>query len=495
MGFILYAVFFALFPPLAFSNDKDRAYTGDRLARDVIIERYDLFKHDGMWRADVPVAYRTRWGTQIDKTCLDQLPSLKKTTHDLERWVDDAIQSVVNNCGVNYPQLDKYIKPWVTYLRRSVIICTSELKEKYGARAFHFMQDVPISSVQYFKRTKDPKQPLSSTYETTYLFTPAGFLNVSYLIHEVFHSTAANNEMKHNVSKVKDANEKLKIQRRDRIFILDKICSPALEKDILDSLLDQGMNSCITIFTKKTGKLRWWSDPLSGEDAKNLCKTFEDQRKCAKTDAPPAEINKILALYAKDIASYFPQWTGHFPIKARKFLGDINRMKLDQLLMKVRGNSCSETVFHENLQNGDLTFSPQLDGHFDFKQHGLSETLFLKHWNLDQINKKTLDHCKNEDIAQALTEIFGLFQKAYEKNYHTEFLMKNTLSKVAFKLKNEAELFTHSQRIQSMSEDQTLHSFLKPETIVELNKLPGLLEKWKKKKDHRQCRKFTNTDH
>lgn len=382
-----------------------------------LITRYDQLRGNRKWRLDVPGAYRTKWGLQFDQTCIKRFPNRAEAIQKLDYWADTAIQSVVQNCGQMYPELRDYVEQWVTQFRRAVVICESEAHVKYGAYAetqlFYATQtgNVTIDPRDYFKRTKtrerERKQPqtkwmanvqkrmesvqntidlmkneektIAENYEATYVFGPGHLLRTTSLIHEVFHSTSANNKLNHAISYLDDTEDRIHIEKEDRIYGLADLCSPNLSSKrdrIFNKLLHPNLSTCFKMFTEwQTGSSDRISKPLSNKDALSFCKTLEAQKACvlqnpSKTSLVEKEIHSVLQAYQDEAIPYFAQWPSHVPKKAQLLLPKEKQERLRELLQENMQNECfNETIFVD-AKTGDLTVASSGEG-FNFKQFSI----------------------------------------------------------------------------------------------------------------------------
>lgn len=393
-----------------------------------VIERYDEFKGNAMWRADVAGAYRTRWGLQVDQSCLEHLPADNNTKNILENWVNDAVQSVVSNCGETYPELEDYIKQWVTQLRRSVIICDPENHHDYGAYASSAwfkttVQGKKIETRNYFKRTK-PLSPLAKNYEATYVFNPSWLLEISLLIHEVFHSTSANSHKQHNLSDMKDKKIETMVRQEDRVHALEELCShnpSEAKKRIITQLLNPDILSCVQTFTRKIRHSQeFYSKPLPVKDAIRFCQTLESQKNCFLHEGASEriklenEINKILEDYRRETLPYMAQWEGHIPYKAQALFPPMIQEKIKLLHKESERDPCIQKYLHFHQDTQDIT--ALCDGKFNFKQFGgtqirmyspISGCFFQNFVHLAQEKK---EECPHAQLIEEVLDHFGALQ-------------------------------------------------------------------------------------
>lgn len=503
-----------LFPLLA------DASAGESPELDSIIQTYDKLK-ERKPRMDVPGAYRTRFGTQIDESCFPIARQKQKTAKDFEQWIEDAVFSMTTYCGRGiHPEFSPYIEEAVSQLRRAVIYCEAEDHPGYGAYCapdpMHKTwseQPVQINPKHYFKRAWYRYATLRKKYEAFYVFRPRLFLHVSSLIHEVFHFTGANSNDDHAdvVKATLSSDQKESIIKSDRIYTLEDLCSPDAmnaRNRIISKLLKPNLQFCVEVFTKQTTDKRdqraFPSKPLSFTQALTVCRRLQDQKQCYMSNilgfnatSPQGairwvhqEINRILERYVQEVSQFLPQWEGHFPKKSRTFLNSHSLRKLEKTLKLARQQECFSKVIYENPSNGDLTISWQANKRFNFKQFSLYQ---MRRWfgsNRMNFDSFLASECSDPFSRAYILDLVDYSEQALLTGNIQSVLFSSVLANAAFTVSSYAEvgkLRNETSTLRKLLKNPLLKKFTSKHLQAKLQKLPALFDLWRKFEDMRTC--------
>lgn len=271
-------------------------------------------------RAHISGSYISWLGIQLHPSCIQyaKQEGIKDVEMKFESWVGSALNDVINGCSVNYPEIRPYINEWISQARRTVITCTQnnpKMKsvwavnctnklsvlsslhrhEKFGLGHSGLLWDsqhnmhrsvviFPVRSLKLFL-----SENATPFWKTRFNET---------FIHELFHSTSANNRNDHNsIQKVIERKDNMCKENAldDRIEIISGLCagSGKTKKNKLSSknfIFTNDMTTriynrvskcgmergCINTFNSSIrnpfNRIYINSTPLKDKNAINLCK-------------------------------------------------------------------------------------------------------------------------------------------------------------------------------------------------------------------------------
>lgn len=346
-------------------------------------------------RATIKGGFTTSLGLQFHRNCFDLLGSTLVSREQAERNLDavvfDAFERIALKCPAKHPELDKYFREWITMLRRSVIVCTAKKRKELDYSAMNLNSKGSLKPYLSARETAELETPsffklgsFSSDHKPTILYpsdtfvsaavsTPSDLLwDSQLLIHEVLHSTSANNRRDHNdVEKIGPgkagacgndvgidrinmitamcADEKLdddlKITAEDYVFKRTNLCGPRqCEKLFADPTVTLDLADVFDNFYTPTSGLKLSS-------ARRVCARMYEEGACRHdlalqgekiTATKFAELNRIGALIRERLYELFP----HTPAQLHPRVLDLAPGYRDSL-RALSGDPCFKSVFKD----------------------------------------------------------------------------------------------------------------------------------------------------
>lgn len=296
----------------------DHLFELDWLARD---------SQNARFRKTIKGGYRSPLGVQIHPYCFEiakqkfaeqKLPyDRKKVEAAVETWIERSVEKVLGNqggCSQRYPELNNFFHSWLIRARRAVFTCSPKNSKELEASAQHFvygesLSDLPKEAVKGLD-IKASESTVKSIKPTIVLASDT-FLGVlegkaperkdSTFIHEIFHSTGANNQYEHNqVERVNAVSARDKIDvdscetqiADDRVAMLAAMCSRStvffagktVEEVIYKRVLKCGpLKGCVAMMRDKDTRLNHLkSVKLSEAAAVSFCESVIEERACVE---------------------------------------------------------------------------------------------------------------------------------------------------------------------------------------------------------------------
>lgn len=386
------------------------------------------------WREEVKGGYRTSFGLQIDPSCFDKstlaLPAQKK---NLEDNVREAFVKILN-CQRKYPEISSYISDWITQARRTVISCSTLNSHQLDASG----SNISKTRMGIFSKTSILKTNIIFARDIYDDFTK-DTADFSTIVHEIFHSTGANNLASHNeVERVFVDDKKLcEINvLDDRVEVLAGLCSEEgisklkKGKSKADIFLFERMNrcgnarGCENLFTSSYSSsiidTSLPSIPLSKKMAQSLCDKIYDNGFCQR-EVDLIKVNDL------ELERYFYS----FPLY-RKLMKEMSlklesiRIKDDRIipkdwlnsnpkesldLKKISQSACYQSVFI-NSPRGDnaLLFRQGKTFTFTSPEQILGKSLLVilsNHLNTDACSK---DKATKNTIKKSISAMIKKYQ-------------------------------------------------------------------------------------
>jgi len=346
--------------------------------------------------------YRSPFGLQIHPSCFKAAEKKGKTPDDVRKAFEPYFRTVfetVESCKRNYPEINQYLEEWVTHFRRTVLSCADIDHSKYGINlALASVLDIEsyategLGQVHAFSSLPNELKStviVSKPWLDSVLNTRPTFISdehdIAALIHEVLHSTHANNRWDHDWAQKRTAfasgacgDEDI---LTDRINLVTEICVSRSNqpvnprRDLFKRIGSCGFNSCVRIFNEdlmESGSViariaSHWAPArgLSNTDSRNLCIKLYNEGYCEKQVAILRENES----YVRGAVKEDPRWTEvtnkvrarlykFFPrdrfVITKKYLDSTpHSEEINQLITVLKDKPCFKKIF-ELLPNGNL---------------------------------------------------------------------------------------------------------------------------------------------
>lgn len=358
-------------------------------------------------RPDVPGAYRSKFGLQVHPYCFQIAKQngieRAEAEKNFENALELSVRSIVVDCREKYPELSPYLKEWVTQARRTVLTCTQRDGEDSGFSGMN----VPEPKMRYFVAPRDawagiPPSPVKGqirNIQPVVVFSKDVFMEfakrpefqfsleyVNTLIHELLHSTHANNRLDHNRLNYKPMKSTASCKEVDlswdRVSAVAAMCANDHSEDydwekfvvaMSRKIENCGIQSCEKLFTGKHGqsgapdRAHFWLAPfenyylpsggLKPEAAQRLCQRIRGEGECLKRlpeegpeytrDHP--ELNRIGKKLRQRLSEVFPD-----DLRITRPLLDL-APAVEMGLKRLKDNGCFKKAF-EFLPNGELLY-------------------------------------------------------------------------------------------------------------------------------------------
>ena len=450
-------------------------------------------------RQTVPGGFTSSFGVQVHPSCIKYAKkyniSRKNFEDRFEKWITEAFHQVAGNCHTQYPELEGYIKEWVSYARRTVITCSSKkinLNKDSKAIAVNVHNKLSawwlLKEQEYNGISTDTFfGSLSKNYKPIIIFSLESFLTGlnlegnnskfnNLLIHEIFHSTGANNRKDHNKIESKDPNDKFKCSINnldDRINIVSQLCTgdktelDQLNLDIFKRIGTCGWKKgCLDVFTNENDsifeQILQKTKGLSINNAKNLCEKIYEDGRCKHeitrdgetvTQSHP-DLVKLGKIISKKLDQNLPKFHNDLPLNIINSDNNLN-----DFYIQIKDTKCFQSLF--NLKEKKLIIKSTEPGLLPIKnKFRVSSALFtIKKMAINDVLVNG-DNCKTDNDVNNINQFVDL----YEKNL-TSVVDSKAMTQLAFPRWNkEAEKQSHLKFInkEENKKNEAFRSFLGP---------------------------------
>ncbi len=282
---------------------------------------------DSGQRRPVPGGFRTRFGFQLHPHCFriaERNGSIPRADVEarVNRWLESTLRKLLEGCGRSYPELNPYILQWIASARRTVVSCLSQdgptlgfgAVNLRGAWSLYFPSERAavaglIDDMSLLDSLHSLKRPVvllpSDTWNAILRkFAPSPSIFEAYspfpedtLLHEIFHSTTANNRDDHNMIEQRMfdlAQSCSESVADDRINVISNLCSGAsysitadltpVWKVIAGRVSQCGADrGCLSLFR---GRMGFWaslgidSEGLETSQARSICRKLVRRGNC-----------------------------------------------------------------------------------------------------------------------------------------------------------------------------------------------------------------------
>lgn len=309
---------------------------------DEYLEKEDK-KSNTDWREDIPDSIRLASGAQIHKSCYEAAKSYRHLGRDPYKDLEIALKTAATNilrCKAAYPELSPYISEWISTYRRHFFRCDLKDKSTTKFAAENDLNDNTLIGYSMVGSLLNRNQDF-------------GFIEAqATILHEIFHSTSANNRYDHNHIQKKEFDHKISCKEDssfDRIVLLKSLCSGSLmnasnmnaRKALALKAAKCGHNhACRNTFSGKNSNIDWYKkifdrdasqELLNDKESISLCKKIQIDGMCLHLRetqgkaimASSAQIKKLHSQMKKKFQQFFPHSTNHIPLSILRLYPDI----------------------------------------------------------------------------------------------------------------------------------------------------------------------------
>lgn len=282
---------------------------------------------EGLPRETVPGGYRSPLGMQLHPSCIKYAEATGKSRMHVEQrfraMTFATLKAGPLKCVSKYPELQPYLNQVVSHLRRAVVTCTYRNKSDVHFGAMNIYSELGLPSELRPDERKGISlagltKSLPNAYKTVIMYTRDYFLStivestaatdMAYsngLLHELLHSTEANNRSDHNevefVSPKKGAacGDDIRV---DRVNVIADLCTNTslagssadhVEQDLFERISQCGAAQCEKLFmstvpppadmVEAVMKGYETSKGLPREKAQSVCAKIYDEGYCRHT--------------------------------------------------------------------------------------------------------------------------------------------------------------------------------------------------------------------
>ena len=336
-------------------------------------------------RAALSGGYVTPLGLQIHPICFDYYEQDHRDRSLDSKKIDASVRETAEkliSCAERHPELaEAYLKPALQHLQRTVVTCSNELKHPLGsfraaatnvtlqAGASLVLKEDELTGIDFFTG-EDALRSMPEAFRTTIVISNIyGFPNIpaSTLLHELLHSTGANNFGTGGHTSRYDARTGLEgayadpkatnacslWHYSDRISFIEDLCtSSKIPESVFNEVSGCGQRRCTDVFTQShvswLEKTYMPSENLTKKQATSLCSRLyrEGKRQASAADLFSArqlndsKLGKIRAKMRLARDGLMPLHLG----LSHKY---INVIELNPHVEFLRNNRCFKRIFIE----------------------------------------------------------------------------------------------------------------------------------------------------
>ncbi|MEW6056960.1 MAG: hypothetical protein AB1540_10130 [Bdellovibrionota bacterium] len=441
-------------------------------------ESFDLLCETCERRKPIPNGgYSSPWGPIVHPSCFQyasektRYRGRKKAERAIDLWFEQTFLTVTQSCASRYENLkDPYLKQWVTQFKRTVLTCSAKLDLKRKteiavAANISRKSDLPKvllpREMEGIDLGKEDLEALPSAFKTTIVFPKSLFSEVltvfasnnpayetqqhlasDTLIHEVLHSTQANNRRDHN--QIRPNSNKLRL---DRILVITRMCTRMSQDSADHALIEpllfpgslaksplqlaQNLKNCHNLFTSRTGfslESKYLpSKGLSAIQAASLCQAIASTARCwRKLRTEGARFTKNSPLLMKFTDAFRKRFT-------ELALPDTNEIsptivswspRLQNLLSRPISSSCLQDAFQITEGKAVRIATPYTIG-FSFEANPGEHILTKVQSAIDQLQSLSLcDDNERRDFLEAFQELHSNLAEVFRSAIYQDFVLK-----------------------------------------------------------------------
>lgn len=327
-------------------------------------------------------------GYYLHSSCVRQFASLGYTREQGARAFDLAMKETVDSivlCKERFPEMEVYLNQWISSFRRQEFHC--------GAVSSMLASDDAVAS--------------SNGSNSTFIGAGGTLKSIlnggdrEALIHEIFHSTGANNRHEHNDLN-SDPWQCGSVRVRDRVYMVTELCSPLRldgrgnakgrfghARDLYKTIKKCGLeNGCVKIFDGSYNNqgvlesMMLYSNDMARDQAQRLCQRIESHYDCLEqAERQTPDIYRtygrpVRAQMRRDLISRFGDNEDQIPANLLQIMG-LSTSELTELST----SPCNRERFsvdnrgNLNINPSNINFGPYEDL-FNPEEDEYTQTLF-----------------------------------------------------------------------------------------------------------------------